>query len=395
VTPAVLVLNAGSSSLKFALYAAADLAPLCRGGIDAGTARPSVSADGRLAAALRDAAGALSDGSQAAMLEWLLGGLTALGAQLRVVAAGHRVVHGGAQHAAPAAVSPQLLAELEGYTPLAPQHQPYNLAGIHALARRWPQLPQVACFDTAFHRSQPRVAQLFALPRRFAAAGVLRYGFHGLSYQYIASRLGGLGLAPQARVVVAHLGHGASLCAMRAGCSLATTMGFSTLDGLVMGQRCGTLDAGVVLHLLRGGYDLARLERLLNRESGLLGISELSDDVRVLEASNDPRAHEALELFAYRAARELGSLVAALGGLDALVFTAGIGEHSAAMRGRIAALSRWCGIELDAAANARHAERISAAAAPVAVYVVPTDEEIVIARAARSGLAGLATVAPQ
>ncbi|MFO1402025.1 MAG: acetate/propionate family kinase [Steroidobacteraceae bacterium] len=367
MTPAILVLNAGSSSLKFGLYAAADLAPLRR------AAREQAPT----------AAAKPGETAQAMLLDALLAELDALGDELRLVAAGHRVVHGGAHHDAPARVTPALLAELEGYSALAPQHQPYNLAGIRALARRWPELPQVACFDTAFHRTQPRLAQLFALPRRYAEQGVLRYGFHGLSYQYIATQLPALGIAADARVVVAHLGHGASLCALRGGRSIATTMGFSTLDGLMMGQRCGALDPGVVLHLLRGGLDLHALERLLNEESGLQGVSGLSDDVRVLEASADPRAREALELFAYRVARELGSLVAALGGLEALVFTAGIGEHSAAMRARIAALAGWCGVELDAAANARHARCISTPASRVGVYVVPTDEEIVIARAAR------------
>lgn len=395
MTPALLVLNAGSSSLKFGLYAAADLGLLCRGGIDASAAGPRLALDGALAAALRRRGGAVDDGSQAGMLGWLLGALAAGGADATLVAAGHRVVHGGARHAAPARVSPELLAELAGYSALAPQHQPYNLAGIRAVAAAWPELSQVACFDTAFHRTQPRLAQLFGLPRALGDAGVLRYGFHGLSYEYIAGQLAGLGLDPAARVIVAHLGHGASLCAMQHGHSVATTMGFSTLDGLLMGQRCGALDPGVVLHLLRSGqYDLGALERLLNEQSGLLGVSALSDDLRVLEASSDPHAREALELFAYRVARELGSLIAALGGLDALVFTAGIGEHSAAMRARIAALSGWCGIALDAAANARHAARISAPGARVSVHVVPTDEEIVIARAARSaapviGLPGL------
>ena len=371
MTPAILVLNAGSSSLKFGLYAAADLAPLRRGVREAGTVTVATPA-GKAQAA----------DTQAEMLAGLLAELDALAGEVQVVAAGHRVVHGGEWHAAPVVVTPELLAELEALSPLAPHHQPYNLAGIRALARRWPRLLQVACFDTAFHRTQPRLAQLFALPRRYAEQGVLRYGFHGLSYEYIAGELPRLGIAADARVIVAHLGHGASLCALRGGRSIATTMGFSTLDGLMMGERCGALDAGVVLHLLRGGLDIAALERLLNYESGLLGVSGLSSDVRVLEASADPRAREALELFAYRVARELGSLVAALGGLDALVFTAGIGEPSAAMRARIAASSGWAGIELDAAANGRHAERISAAGARVGVYVLPTDEEIVIARAA-------------
>jgi acetate kinase len=356
VTPAILVLNAGSSSLKFGLYAAADLAPLRRGALEEG----------------KQAAGTQLARSQAAILDALLVELDGLAGDVQVVAAGHRVVHGGERHATPAVVTPELLTELEGYAPLAPQHQPYNLAGIRALARRWPRLPQVACFDTAFHRTQPR------------------YGFHGLSYEYIAGQLSALGIAADARVVVAHLGHGASLCALHGGQSIATTMGFSTLDGLMMGQRCGALDAGVVLHLLRSGLEGPALERLLNDESGLLGVSGVSDDVRVLEASADPAAREALDLFAYRVARELGSLVAALGGLDALVFTAGIGEHSAPMRARIAALSGWCGVELDAAANGRHARRISTAGSRVGVYVLPTDEEIVIARAARSALVAAA-----
>jgi acetate kinase len=396
VTPAILVLNAGSASLKFGLYAAADLEPLCRGAIDAGPDGPRLGLDGPLASLLRSTGAAPADASQAGMLSWLLDVLRASGRDWRLVAAGHRVVHGGARHAAPAPVTPGLLEELAGYADLAPQHQPHNLAGIRAVAAAWPELAQVACFDTAFHRTQPRLAQLFGLPWRFADEGVLRYGFHGLSYQYIAGRLASFGLDPAARVIVAHLGHGASLCAMQHGCSVATTMGFSTLDGLLMGQRCGALDPGVVLHLLRGGrYDLASLERLLNEQSGLLGVSGISDDVRVLEASADARACEALELFAYRVAREIGSLVAALGGLDALVFTAGIGEHSATLRARIAALSHWCGMELEATANARHAARISAPQARVGVYVVATDEQIVIARAARSALApGLAGLQP-
>ena len=387
MTPAILVLNAGSSSLKFGLYAAADLAPLRRGSREAGPAAATT------AAATMTAATTPAARSQAGMLDALLAELDALAGEVQLVAAGHRVVHGGARHAVPARVTPELLAELEGYAPLAPAHQPYNLAGIGALAARWPELPQVACFDTAFHRSQPRLAQLFALPRRYAEEGVLRYGFHGLSYEYIAGQLPRLGIAADARVIVAHLGHGASLCALRGSRSIATTMGFSTLDGLMMGQRCGALDPGVVLHLLRRGLDGRALERLLNEESGLQGVSGLSDDVRVLEASPDPHALEALELFAYRVAREIGSLVAALGGLDALVFTAGIGERSAPMRARIAALSGWAGVELDAAANARHAERISTAGARVATYVVPTDEEIVIARAARAAIGRAAAAA--
>jgi len=274
-------------------------------------------------------------------------------------------------------------------TPLAPNHQPQNLAAIDAVAKTWPDAPQLACFDTSFHRSQPRIAQLFALPRVLSDEGVLRYGFHGLSYEYIAERLPELiGEKAKGRVIVAHLGHGASMCAMREGRSIATTMGFTALDGLVMGKRCGALDPGVILYLMgERGMSIEAVNKMLNRESGLLGVSGVSDDVRTLIASDDPHAREALELFVYRAAREIGALVACLGGLDALVFTAGIGEHAAFIRREICARSQWTGLVLDEASNEANATFISAPSSKVTALVVPTNEELPIARAVVRALA--------
>jgi acetate kinase len=265
---------------------------------------------------------------------------------------------------------------------LAPLHQPHNLAAIRAVLERMPEVPQVACFDTAFHRTAPDIAQLFALPPRFAEAGIRRYGFHGLSYEFIASQLPALDpRAASGRTVVFHLGNGASMCALRAGRSVATTMGFTAVDGLPMGTRSGALDPGVLLFLMDemrlGPRDI---ERLLYHESGLLGVSGISSDVRDLLASREPAAALALDLFVYRAARELGSLSAALGGLDAIVFTAGIGENSAEIRERICREAAWLGVELDSEANARNGPRISSADSRVSAYVVPTDEESMIAR---------------
>lgn len=382
---AILVLNAGSSSLKFALYRADDLAALCRGGIDGigKSAKLKLNeAPAAVMAAVGEApAGEGHDGIKA----WLIARLEAAFPGLELAAAGHRVVHGGREFAAPVIVTPDILKRLERFIPLAPSHQPHNLASIRAVSARWPELPQVACFDTEFHRTQPRVAQLFALPRPLTDEGVLRYGFHGLSYEYIASVLPGIAEAKaEGRVIVAHLGHGASMCAMKGRKSIATTMGFTATDGLPMGDRCGALDPGVVLHLIeQKGMSPREVGDLLNKRSGLLGVSGISDDVRELEASCRPEATEALELFAYRAARELGSLVAALGGLDVLVFTAGIGEHSALLRRRICALSAWVGIEIDPAANDRHATQINSGRSAVGVCVIPTNEELVIARATR------------
>jgi acetate kinase len=299
-----------------------------------------------------------------------------------VVAAGHRIVHGADRYSAPVLLTEALLAELAGFVPLAPLHQPHNLAAVEALAALAPDLPQVGCFDTAFHRTQPALAQAFALPRALSAEGIKRYGFHGLSYEYIAGVLPQhLGPAAEGRVVVAHLGNGASMCGMIGRRSAATTMGFTALDGLMMGTRAGNLDPGVLLYLIQHkGMDVERLTRLLYKESGLLGVSDLSQDMRTLLASDRPAAREAIELFCYRATRELGSLAAALGGLDALVFTGGIGERAAPVRARICTAAAWLGLSLDEAANATNATVISAAESRVAVLVVPTDEERMIAQ---------------
>ncbi len=279
-------------------------------------------------------------------------------------------------------VNAEVLAALQALIPLVPLHQPHNLAAIEAVARHAPQLPQVACFDTAFHRSQPAVAQAFALPRRYAEEGVHRYGFHGLSYEYVAAALPAIDpRAAAGRTIVAHLGNGASMCALQGGRSVATTMGFSALDGLPMGTRCGALDPGLLLYLMdRHGLGARALEKLLYRESGLLGVSGISSDMRALLASPDPHAAEAIDLFVYRIGRELGSLAAALGGLDALVFTGGIGENAAAIRARVCRGAAWLGLDLDEAANEAGGPRISAAGSRAAAWVVPTNEELMIAR---------------
>ncbi|MEO8461212.1 MAG: acetate/propionate family kinase [Dokdonella sp.] len=386
MSSAILVLNAGSSSIKFALYDRLTLAPLVRGGIENIDGNARVNAIGPHASELLQSSAVPPSGSHAAWTQWLLGAIREHLPQLPIDVAGHRVVHGGATFTAPTRIDVAVLRQLEALTPLAPNHQPANLAAIRAVAAAWPELPQIACFDTAFHRTQPRLAQLFALPRDLIDAGVVRYGFHGLSYEYICGVLPDvIGERANGRVVIAHLGHGASMCALHEGRSIATTMGFTTLDGLMMGTRCGTLDPGVVLYLLQQKQMSAEdVDTMLNRQSGLLGVSGISHDTRDLEASTDAHAAEALQLFAYRAARELGSLVAALGGLDALVFSAGIGEHSAKMRDRICAYTAWLGLVLDQDANARHATRISAQDSAVDVLVVPTNEELVIARAARA-----------
>ncbi len=381
----ILVLNSGSSSIKFALFTAAP-EPVrgLHGNISGLGVSPAVRAwDGNgnpLRAQLPGEGPQQRD--HAAALRWLLDWLNLEERGGQLVGAGHRVVHGGARHAEPVRIGPGMLDELEQLTPLASLHQPHNLVAIRALGKALPGLPQVACFDTAFHRTQPAVAQDFALPREITVAGVRRYGFHGLSYEHIASVLPRhLGTRAGGRVIVAHLGSGASLCAMKNCASVATTMGFTTLDGLMMGTRCGAIDPGVLLYFMRErGMSAAEIEDLLSRRSGLLGVSGLSGDVRELLASDDPRAREALELFVYRAARELGSLAAALAGLDALVFTAGVGEHAAPIRAMICERARWLGVELDGDANSRHERIISRAGSPVTVCVIPTDEEAVIAR---------------
>jgi acetate kinase len=300
----------------------------------------------------------------------------------RVVGIGHRVVHGGAAYSRPVRLDDDVLGALSELIPLAPLHQPHNLAPIRAITEVAPQIPQIACFDTAFHRSQNHLAQSFALPRRLTEEGVRRYGFHGLSYEYLLSQLDELdpGMAT-ARVIMAHLGNGASLCAAHHGRSVASTMGFTAVDGLMMGTRCGALDPGVIVYLMQHHQmDAAAIEDLIYRKSGLLGVSGISSDMRALRASSDPAAREAIALFIYRIVREVGSLVAALGGLDAIVFAGGIGENDAKTRAEVVQGCQWLGVALDLERNARGVGLISSAASQIAVWVVPTDEELLIAR---------------
>ena len=385
MTQAVLALNAGSSSIKFALYAGraegVDPAPVADGEIAGIGDAPRLTlrhGTGETAVARKLPAGAGHEKLFRLVLDWIDGH----SAGRSLVAAGHRVVHGGTEFTAPTLIDDGVLARLERLVPLAPLHQPHNLAAIRFLAKARPGLPQVACFDTAFHRTNPGVATAFALPRALTDEGVRRYGFHGLSYEYIAGVLPRhAGAAAEGRVVVAHLGHGASMCAMRARRSIATTMGFTALDGLPMGRRPGALDPGVLLFLMKEkGMDYAALSDLLYHRSGLLGVSGISDDMRDLLASQADTAREAVDLFCYRAGRELGSLAAALGGLDALVFTAGIGEHAAQVRARICRAAEWLGVKLDGDANDQSLTRISQADSPVPVFVIPTDEDLMIAR---------------
>jgi acetate kinase len=392
VADAIAVLNAGSSSFKFSLYeeTAGDLELVARGQAEGLYTSPRFVAKDGAGNVLEDKAWGegVSLGHTGA-LDHLVAFLRGWLSQHRLVGVGHRVVHGGLEHTRPVRVDAAVIAALEKYVPLAPLHQPHNLAPIRALLERQPQLPQVACFDTAFHRSQPSVAQAFALPRSITDRGVIRYGFHGLSYEYIAQALPAHDArAAAGKVVVLHLGNGSSMCAMAGGRSVASTMGFTAADGLPMGTRCGNLDPGVVLYLLDElEMDARAIERLIYQQSGLLGVSGISSDMRTLEASDDPRARAAIDLYAYRIARELGSLTAALGGLDAIVFTAGIGENSRALRERVCRDAAWLGVELDADANQRHATRISTPASRVSAWVVPTNEELMIARHTRRLLA--------
>ena len=388
MTRGILVLNAGSSSIKFALYPAAtpdEDAAACRGEIEGiGRALHLVARDARHETlADRTVSGsATHQRGLSALLEWL----SAHSGGTDIAAVGHRVVHGGRTYAGPVRITQEVLRDLEQLVPLAPLHQPHNLEAIRAIAALHPGVPQVACFDTAFHAGQPALAAIFALPRALTEKGVRRYGFHGLSYEYIASILPAhLGPEANGRVVVAHLGNGASLCAMRNRQSVATTMGLTALDGLMMGRRSGALDPGVVLYLMdceRMGS--AEIAHLLYEESGLLGVSGISDDMRDLLKSADPRAREAVALFVYRILRELGSLCAALGGLDALVFTGGIGEHSAEVRARVCEQAGWLGLALDAAANAAGGPRISRPDSRPSIWAFPTDEERMVARHTRA-----------
>jgi len=381
---AILTLNAGSSSIKFALY---ECAPgrqrlVSRGAIEGIGTAPSFTARAPGGTVLEDyrwAAG-MQLGHEDLLKSLLTWVTTHLG-QESLVAVGHRIVHGGSGFHRPTRIDDSVLAALERLVPLAPLHQPHNIAAVRAIGSLRPDLLQVACFDTAFHHDMPPVATRLALPRTYAEEGVRRYGFHGLSYEYLIARL--RELSPDladGRVVAAHLGNGASLCAMRNGRGIDTSMGFTALDGLVMGTRCGSIDPGALLYLQQV-HDLRAVdvEYMLYHESGLLGVSGISSDMRILQASEDPRAREAIELFVYRLVKELGALTSALGGLDALIFSAGIGEHMASVRAAVCERLAWLGIECDAVANARHDTLISTSRSLVRVFVIATDEEAMIA----------------
>ena len=386
----ILVINAGSSSIKFSLY------------LSNGDGKPTLSSKGQVEGinvaphfvAMGPTGEVLSEQRWPAdsnlhhedllkhLIDWVEDHLE----DATLVAAGHRVVHGGARYAEPVVIDELVIGALEKLIPLAPLHQPHNIAPIRALAKVHPGLTQVACFDTAFHTTNPKVATTFALPRALTEEGVRRYGFHGLSYEYIVRRL--REVAPEkadGKVVVCHLGSGASMCAIDNGRSVASTLGFTAVDGLPMGTRTGNLDPGVILYLLEEkGMNAKQIETLLYKQSGLLGVSGVSNDMRVLLESDDPHAAEAVDLFCYRIRRELGSLAAAMGGLDALVFTAGIGEHSHPVRQMVCDGAAWLGIELDGAANKAHAPVISTPSSRVPVFVIPTDEEMMIAKHTRA-----------
>ena len=380
-----VVLNAGSSSLKFCVYKRPEQQAWrleARGQIEGIGTSPRFTAkddSGRIVDQ-RQLGKDVADGRTA--LDALAAWLRSRYAGSRVLGVGHRVVHGGAKFTGPTVVTPQILEELRELVPLAPLHQPYNLAAIDAVSERLPGVPQVACFDTSFHRGAQPVAELIPLPREITANGVQRYGFHGLSYEYIASVLPSV--APEiagGRVIVAHLGSGSSLCALKNGKSVDHTLGFTALDGLCMGTRPGALDPGVVLYLFQNlGLSAKDVEGILYKKSGLLGISGISNDMRDLIGNDDPRARLAVDYFVYRIAKEIGALAAVLGGIDGLVFTAGIGENSAAIRQRICEASAWLGLQLDPAGNASHGPRISRTGSPVSAWVVPTNEELMIAR---------------
>jgi acetate kinase len=385
---AIVVINAGSSSIKFSLYLERgdDLQPDVRGQIEGLYTQArfvSKAPDGTPRAEKSWPDGTRLGHDEA--LDHLVGYLRGELADDRLIGIGHRVVHGGLDYIRPVRVDAGVLKRLEAFIPLAPLHQPHNLAPIRRVLERAPGLPQVACFDTSFHRTQPELAQMFALPADLREAGVMRYGFHGLSYEYIASTLPGVApAAARGRCIVLHLGNGASMCALEAGRSVASTMGFTAVEGLPMGTRCGSLDPGVILYLMdQRGMDARSIEKLIYSQSGLLGVSGISSDMRTLLASEEPGARLAVDLFVYRIRRELGSLAAALGGLDAIVFTGGIGENAPLIRSRVGRDAAWLGVEIDEAANAAGSGRISTVASRVGVHVIATNEELMIAQHTR------------
>lgn len=386
---ALLVLNAGSSSLKFSLFSIVEndrLESVFHGQIEALDEHPKFLLKNNQGEILANELVALKKDSKNSAQEFafhaLLDYLKEHTAQYTICAAGHRVVHGGEVFIEPTVVNSEILTRLENFSPLAPLHQPYNIEGIRILSAYMPDIFQVACFDTAFHATQSHIAEAYALPENISPIPLKRYGFHGLSYEYIAQ------IAPhylgkeaaEGKIIVAHLGHGASMCAMKNRQSIATTMGFTALDGLPMGTRCGNIDPGIILYLLQNGLSLEEITELLYKRSGLLGVSRISADVRLLLSSKESSAEKALEYFIYRMQRELGSLVAALDGLDSLIFTAGIGEHSPEIRFRLCEKIHWLPLLMDKEANQKNALKISQEKSKISIWVIPTNEELIIAQ---------------
>ncbi len=386
MTKHVLALNAGSSSIKFGVFEVLDGKPnlAAKGQVEGIGTNPHFVAKSAVGRLLSESYWEpVSDGSGHAtafrqMWRWLRDGI---GGE-EILAVGHRIAHGGVEFPRPVIIDADVLEALTRLTPLVPLHQPHNLAAVRAVSRSLPDLPQVACFDTGFHQNRPPVSDRFAIPYELYERGIRRYGFHGLSYEFIAQRLGEL--APESaagRVIVAHLGSGCSMCAIKEGRSVETTMSFSSLDGVPMGTRCGNLDPGVLLYLMQQeNLDADALQEMLYKRSGLLGLSGISNDMRLLQTSDDPRAKEAIDNFVYRVGQTLGSLCAVLGGIDALVFTAGVGENDTALRRRVCEDAAWLGLSIDADANARGELMISAPESEVSVWVIPTDEELMIAK---------------
>jgi len=385
---AILTLNAGSSSLKFSLFPSGSGTALARGQLESLGAAPRFVAKNEAGEKNHEENWANGEGPKHAgdalvvLLQWLKSAYPSI----NVEAVGHRVVHGGVDFAVPVLVDDAVFEKLKALEPLAPLHQPHNLSGVEGARKAFPGTPQIACFDTAFHRKHPFVNDVFALPRHFFQDGVRRYGFHGLSYEFIAGKLADMGIAgPDTRVIVAHLGNGASMCAIKGGQSVGSTMGFSALDGLPMGTRCGQIDPGVLLYLMdQRGMSAKEITNLLYKESGLLGLSGISHDMRTLEESDAPAARDAIDYFVFRIKREMGAMAAVLGGLDVIVFTGGIGENSRRIRQEVSTGLQWLGVELDEAANAAKNDLLSTSASKITVYRLSTDEEAMIAQHART-----------
>lgn len=388
----ILVVNSGSSSLKFALYSIQDKSnkPLLTGRVSGIGVEPKLKAkiDGETLENQAPFEHIPEDATHTWLIKELLQRLKNKYTDFNPVAVGHRIVHGGAHFTEPTLITKDTLQQLKDLIPLAPLHQPHSIVAIEAIAKNEPDLIQIACFDTSFHRTQSKIEQMFAIPRALTDEGFIRYGFHGLSYEYIASVLPEhLGDKADGRVLVAHLGNGTSMCAMKERKSASSTMGFSTLEGLVMGTRCGLLDAGVILHLIKQkGLTVEEVSKMLYHESGLLGVSGISSDMRVLEESDHPHAKQAIELFCHRAKEEIGNLTAVMHGLDAIIFTAGIGENSELIRKKICEPLAWLGVKIDLEANKIGKGKISASDSRVEVHVIPTDEEATIANSTRKFL---------